>query len=53
MLRGTWWRAAFAGVMTIAGLVGSATPLSAGPCYVITIYDGSGNPKQVEVCPYD
>ena len=52
-MRRTWWRAAVAGAMTIAAVVGIATPASAGPCYLITIYDGSGNPKQVEVCPYD
>ena len=53
MLRRTWWKAVLAGTVAIGGLVGSAAPVSAGPCYVVTIYDGSSNPKQIEICPGD
>ena len=53
MLRRTWWKAALAGVVALGGLVTTAAPVSAGTCYVVTVPDGSGNPKQIEICPGD
>ena len=52
-MRFRWWRAVLAGTVTAVGLLGSAAPASAGPCYYVTVYDTAGNPRTVEVCPYD
>ena len=30
-----------------------AGPATAGPCYTVTIENGSPNPPAVTVCPYD
>jgi hypothetical protein len=47
------WKALLASAVTVVGLLAAAAPASAGPCYQVTVYDASGNPRYVTVCPYD
>ena len=38
----------------VAGFVGlGAAPASAGPCYTITVENGSPNPPSTTVCPFN
>ena len=47
------WKALLATAVAVVGLLATAGPASAGPCYQVTVYDASGNPRYVTVCPYD
>jgi hypothetical protein len=43
-----------AAITVLAGATGlGVTPASAGPCYTVTIENGSPNPPSATVCPLD
>lgn len=46
-------RAVIVSAVAVIGVLATAGSAAAGPCYQVTVYDTSGNPRSVTVCPGD